>query len=793
MVARNEVGITLTAKDLASREIGRVGGSLENLSGTAETTGGRLGKLGSIAGGVFNGILLGAGMYAFQAMRTGFGFVKDSVIGFNSQMQGAGMAFETMLGSGKKAQAFLNDLRTFAAKTPFEFPELVTASQRMLAYGFSAKQIIPTLTAVGDAAAGLGGTPEMIDRITTAIGQMKAKGKVSGEEMRQLAEAGVPAWDILAKGVGHTTAETMKLVEKGVIPAGAAVDILTKGMETRFHNLMDKQSHTFSGAMSTIKDVTRDVMSTAFRPFFDLIASGADKLSTFLQNAPVDEWAQNFADGLQKAIDGAKSLFEWAGNVFEVLRSGDDIASGLDEMWGNLFERFQGLSNIHIDFDAIARQALAMKVKVQDALLRIWDALVAGLPGAINSLTAALPGVLTTVLHAIATYVPQWLEATMQFISGLVNTLYEHRGEIITAVSNFFQAAFDWLINTGIPMAAQAVAAFIPVFIDWVFDMLPKLLDMLDDVIGAIINFIITNAPVLAGKLIEWAIAFVGFIATEVVPRLIKNLPTILRVILLFIGTAAVKLLGKMAELGGGMVSRFISFLGELPHKAAYKFGELIGRVILWARDLLGKGGDAAKNFVLRVVQFFSELPGKVWKWLSDIVGQIGRWGTNLLHKAASSAGDFVRGFINGLASLPGKIADAIRSAFSHLHIDIGPFHISGSGVTIDLPNIKVPSFAVGAWKLPTDMLAQVHKGEMIVPADLAARLRGESSGASALAVSASASGGGSTVRLEINNYYGPSSVRSSEDIRRISEAQAERVRLLGVPFTARTTGSVGP
>ena len=112
------------------------------------------------------------------------------------------IAFDTMLGSGVEAQAFLEELEAFAASTPFEFRDLTDAAKKMMALGFSAEQVIPTLTAIGDSVAGLGGGAEMINRVTLALGQMQAKGKVSAQEMQQLAEAGIPAWQMLADKIG---------------------------------------------------------------------------------------------------------------------------------------------------------------------------------------------------------------------------------------------------------------------------------------------------------------------------------------------------------------------------------------------------------------------------------------------------------------------------------------------------------------------------------------------------------------------------------------------------------------
>ncbi|MEN6535338.1 MAG: tape measure protein [Bryobacteraceae bacterium] len=164
------------------------------------------------------------------------------------------IAFTTMLGSAEAAKSMLADLKEFAAKTPFEFPELIEAAKRLKAFGFEADQIIPVLRIVGDTVAALGGGSDKINRITLALGQMQAKGKVSAEEMRQLAESTVPAWEILADAIGVSMAEAMKMAEDGAISAATAVPAILEGLNARFGGIMALQARTFLGKWSDFKD-----------------------------------------------------------------------------------------------------------------------------------------------------------------------------------------------------------------------------------------------------------------------------------------------------------------------------------------------------------------------------------------------------------------------------------------------------------------------------------------------------------------------------------------------------------
>lgn len=171
-----------------------------------------------------------------------------------ADMEQTRKAFTTLLKDATLAKDFLAELETFAANTPFELPGLLQASKKMLAFGFTANQVIPILTAVGDSAAALGMGQEGIDRLTIAIGQMQAKGKVSAEEMLQLAEAGIPAWQMLADAMGTSIPQAMKMAEKGTIDSATGIQAIISGMNSKFGGMMQEQSSTINGMLSNMKD-----------------------------------------------------------------------------------------------------------------------------------------------------------------------------------------------------------------------------------------------------------------------------------------------------------------------------------------------------------------------------------------------------------------------------------------------------------------------------------------------------------------------------------------------------------
>jgi tape measure domain-containing protein len=179
-----------------------------------------------------------------------------AAVKMSADMEQAEVALTTLTGSTEKARKQIEAIKQMAAQSPFAFPELVDSTRKMLAYGFSIEQTIPMLKTLGDATSALGLGKEGIDRVVVALGQMKAKSVVSAEEMKQLTEAGIGAWDYLAKSIGVSTAEAMKMAEKRMIDGATGIKAILEVVanDPKFKDGMLKQSQTLAGIWSNFKD-----------------------------------------------------------------------------------------------------------------------------------------------------------------------------------------------------------------------------------------------------------------------------------------------------------------------------------------------------------------------------------------------------------------------------------------------------------------------------------------------------------------------------------------------------------
>lgn len=188
---------------------------------------------------------------AVGATLSGFGIWG---VKLQAQFEQTQIAFETLLGSAEAAQQFLGELEKQARRTPFGFTGLQEQARKLLAFGFTAEKVLDMITPIGDTVAAMGGNQQMLEAIIRALGQMQAKQKVSAEEMLQLTEAGVGAWQMLADGIGVSVPEAMKMASQGMISASVGIDAILQGMTKRFGGAMQRQTQTIAGQWDQLKD-----------------------------------------------------------------------------------------------------------------------------------------------------------------------------------------------------------------------------------------------------------------------------------------------------------------------------------------------------------------------------------------------------------------------------------------------------------------------------------------------------------------------------------------------------------
>lgn len=341
----------------------------------------------------FSKMLPGLGMVAAGAVAMG---VKTA-----SSMEQTQMSFEQLTGSTEKAADMVQWLKDTATKTPFDLAGLTDSTKKLMAYGFTADEAKDKLMSIGDAAAATGIGTEGIDAMTTALGQMQAKQKISGEEMLQLTEANIPAWQMLADKMGTTVPKLQEMVQTqggaAELYKSGALDDLFAAMNEQFAGGMERQSDTIAAHASNLMDKVSQSLGDLF---------GDDM----------------FGPDVKKGLDALGDIFTQAlGGLRKILTA---IKGPMEAVFGFIGDH------------AAAFKAAAITVGVLTAALWLTNVAL----GAMNAVLLLNP--ITWIVIAIAAFVALLVEAYnhVDWFRAAVDAAWAWIKKAIAVFVNWFKA-----------------------------------------------------------------------------------------------------------------------------------------------------------------------------------------------------------------------------------------------------------------------------------------------------------------------------------------------------------------
>lgn len=322
---RNQSNAIQNFSSNATSSLGAVGNAVGNLGTRME---GLSAKTAVLAG------LLGVGV----AKALSGGFRRATIL------EDSERALTKLTGSAETARTLLTEITDVVTGTPFALDQFADAGTQLLAFNVEAEKIPRILTAIGDAAAIRGGdSAQTIDTIVRSFGQITTTGRVSLTEINSIAEAGVPALQILGNAFGKTADAIRDDLSDGTVEATAAIDALTEGIingtdgvngaTVAFGGLGKELGGTLKGSLANlgtafdraganvIKAFTPAIVAgaTAATAAVDLIGSAFVSLANAITNSPVFKLIAENIDALAPVLKSAQSSLK---PVFDFISAG---------------------------------------------------------------------------------------------------------------------------------------------------------------------------------------------------------------------------------------------------------------------------------------------------------------------------------------------------------------------------------------------------------------------------------------------------------------------------------------
>lgn len=512
-------------------------------------------------------------------------------IAYNSQMENYQTNFSVLLGDEAAALDYVAQMREKAAKTPFGMEDLASASQTMLSFGISAEDSMKYMEMLGDISLG---NKEKLGSLSLAFSQVSAAGKLTGQDLLQMINAGfnplqtisdktgasiADLKEVMAGGKGST--EFRKLVrdaqkevarlgdnasegakmlaqigEEGMISAdmvGHAMEIETSE-GGRFYQGMLKASKTMSGIISTLKDDAMNLIGNVFAP---LSASIAENVLPLVSN-----YLTSLTSAFEKG--GTEGLINRLGTVIaDIFVKASEALPGVIDIATNI------LSTV---VKSITRVAPRLAKSTASALA----SLVKGAAAALPEITAALGTLLTEAANALSGNASELL---VSLADGIMDALL----------------AVDW--DTLVASLATLLDALIAGLFDALWVIAPKLGELLVKVGAALVKAV----PQLLRTLGDAIIEAINFIFGTNIPKISEiDFPT------------WEEIKGTVSEWWTGFKAKFASNMNDLRVALGLPTWEEFKRSVSSAWESIKQG---AKSL------FKLDIDLSLPQWLADALG----------------------------------------------------------------------------------------------------------------------------------------------------------------------------
>ncbi|WP_287644199.1 tape measure protein [Bacteroides sp.] len=206
----------------------------------------------------------------------------SEIIRVRGEFQSMQTAIETMVGKDMAGQ-LIPQIKELAKISPLTMSDMVGAEKMMLGFNIQAEDTIKYLKAISDISMG---ESSKFNSLTLAFSQMSAAGKLMGQDLNQMINAGFNPLQIISEKTGKSIATLKDEMSKGAVSAEmvqqAFIDATSAG--DKFYNMSENASKTINGQLSMMQDALDSVFNELGTKSESVIMDGIQMTTSLIQN-----------------------------------------------------------------------------------------------------------------------------------------------------------------------------------------------------------------------------------------------------------------------------------------------------------------------------------------------------------------------------------------------------------------------------------------------------------------------------------------------------------------------------
>ena len=253
----------------------------------ADRAGGALlgiGEKASQGGNLITQALKGAGaLVASTFAVSGARDFISNMISVRQSIEQSEAALTSFLGSKEKADQMMESFKQMAATTPIDLETLSSSTQTMLGFGVSAETAGKMMHVLGDIS---GGNTQKFQSLSLAFSQMSSAGRLMGQDLLQMINAGFNPLEEMSRQTGKSIAELKEEMSKGAISSQQVTEAFISATEEggRFHGMLKAQSQGLAGSFAKLKGAMNGMYNELGKESEGAIKGAVDLAASLARN-----------------------------------------------------------------------------------------------------------------------------------------------------------------------------------------------------------------------------------------------------------------------------------------------------------------------------------------------------------------------------------------------------------------------------------------------------------------------------------------------------------------------------
>lgn len=174
------------------------------------------------------------------------------------------MNLKTLFGGNAEAATDMYErISEYGKVTPYDKAGLLEAQRTMMSFGLSGEAAFATLKQIGDIAMG---DSQKMQSLALAFAQMSSTGKLTGQDLMQMINAGFNPLNEISKQTGKSVGELKEEMSKGAISANMVSEAFRRATSEGglFYGAIETASNTTAGKMASIRDSIEEAKVSIF-------------------------------------------------------------------------------------------------------------------------------------------------------------------------------------------------------------------------------------------------------------------------------------------------------------------------------------------------------------------------------------------------------------------------------------------------------------------------------------------------------------------------------------------------